>query len=308
MSSDITATGLEGAARQVPAPTALNRTPSWRRRKAFYNYLGLLPFMAFALFPLYIMLITSLKSDKEISNLSVSPFWATGITLDQYAYLAENTAFFQSWLPNTIIVALASTIISVSVGILAAYSLARLKFRGVEVFGIAVFITYLVPQPLLFIPLIDVVNFIDDFIPIRDTYWSLIITYPTFLTPFVIWLLLGYFKTIPVEVEECAYLDGCSRLGALFRVVLPMAMPGIICAVLFAFTLSWNEFLYSLVFIQAQEAKTIGVGVFTELIRGDVYYWGSLMAACFAGTLPIVVLYSFFMDYYVSGLTSGAIK
>ncbi|MEM7252543.1 MAG: carbohydrate ABC transporter permease [Pseudomonadota bacterium] len=289
-------------------PGELNRTPSWRRRKEFWNYVGLIPFVMFALFPLYIIFVTSVKSDQEISNLGVSPFWATGITVDNYVFLAENTAFFESWLINTIIVAVVSTIISVGIGILAAYALARLRFRGVEVFGIAVFITYLVPQPLLFLPLIDVINFIDDIIPIRDTYWSLIITYPTFLTPFVIWLLLGYFKTIPVEVEECAYLDGCSRIGALFKVVLPMAMPGIICAILFAFTLSWNEFLYSLVFIQAQEAKTIGVGVFTELIRGDVYYWGSLMAACFAGTIPIVVIYAFFMDYYVSGLTSGAIK
>jgi multiple sugar transport system permease protein len=165
-----------------------------------------------------------------------------------------------------------------------------------------------VPQSLLFLPLINVVNAVDSVIPIRDTYWSLILTYPTFLIPFVIWLLMGYFRTIPVEVEECAYLDGCSRLGALFRVVLPMATPGIICAVLFSFTLSWNEFLYSLVFIQDQTAKTLSVGVFTELIRGDIYYWGSLMAACFSGAIPIVVLYSFFMDYYVSGLTSGAIK
>ncbi len=285
-----------------------NRVPVWRQRKVAYNYLALIPFVAFALFPLYIILITSVKSDQEIANLGQSPFWATGVTTDNYVYLAQHTAFFEDWLVNTIIVSVVSTIISVSIGILAAYALARLRFKGVEVFGIAVFVTYLVPQPLLFIPLIDVINFIDDIVPIRDTYWSLIITYPTFLTPFVIWLLLGYFKTIPVEVEECAYLDGCSRLGALWRVVLPMAMPGIICAVLFAFTLSWNEFLYSLVFIQAQEAKTIGVGVFTELIRGDVYYWGSLMAACFAGTIPIVILYSFFMDYYVSGLTSGAIK
>ncbi len=288
--------------------TVRNRTPIWRQRRTAYNYLALIPFVAFALFPLYIILITSIKSNQEIANLGQTPFWATGMTVDNYVYLAEKTAFFEDWLVNTIIVSVASTVISVSIGILAAYALARLKFKGVEVFGIAVFVTYLVPQPLLFIPLIDVINFIDDIIPIRDTYWSLIITYPTFLTPFVIWLLLGYFKTIPVEVEECAYLDGCSRLGALRRVVLPMAMPGIICAILFAFTLSWNEFLYSLVFIQAQEAKTIGVGVYTELIRGDVYYWGSLMAACFAGTIPIVVLYSFFMDYYVSGLTSGAIK
>ncbi len=299
MSSDAIATA---------GPAVHNRTPAWRRRKEAYNYVALIPFVAFALFPLYIILVTSVKSDQEIANLGQSPFWATGLTVDNYVYLAENTGFFENWLLNTIIVSVAATIISVTIGVLAAYALARLRFRGVEAFGIAVFVTYLVPQPLLFIPLIDVINFIDDIVPIRDTYWSLIITYPTFLAPFVIWLLLGYFKTIPVEVEECAYLDGCSRLGALWRVVLPMAMPGIICAVLFAFTLSWNEFLYSLVFIQAQEAKTIGVGVFTELIRGDVYYWGSLMAACFTGTIPIVVLYAFFMDYYVSGLTSGAIK
>ena len=291
-----------------PKSLALNRTPMWRQRKKLANYLALLPYIAFALFPFYIMVITSFKSKQEINNLSKSPFWATGFTLDNYIYLAENTSFFDHWLFNTILVAAVSTVISVSIGTLAAYALARLRFRGVELFGVAVFITYLVPQSLLFIPLINVVNAVDNVVPIRDTYWSLILTYPTFLIPFVTWLLMGYFRTIPVEVEECAYLDGCSRLGALFRVVLPMATPGIICAVLFAFTLSWNEFLYSLVFIQDQEAKTLSVGVFTELIRGDIYYWGSLMAACFSGAIPIVVLYSFFMDYYVSGLTSGAIK
>jgi multiple sugar transport system permease protein len=286
----------------------LNRTPMWRQRKKLANYLALLPYIAFALFPFYIMVITSFKSKQEINNLSKSPFWATGITLDNYVYLFQHTGFFDHWLLNTLIVATVSTVISVSIGTLAAYALARLRFRGVEMFGVAVFITYLVPQSLLFLPLINVVNAVDSVIPIRDTYWSLILTYPTFLIPFVIWLLMGYFRTIPVEVEECAYLDGCSRLGALFRVVLPMATPGIICAVLFSFTLSWNEFLYSLVFIQDQTAKTLSVGVFTELIRGDIYYWGSLMAACFSGAIPIVVLYSFFMDYYVSGLTSGAIK
>ncbi|MPY75727.1 MAG: ABC transporter permease subunit [Alphaproteobacteria bacterium] len=280
----------------------------WRQRKKLANYLALLPYIAFALFPFYIMVITSLKSNQEINNLSKSPFWATGITTDHYVYLAQNTGFFDHWLLNTVIVATVSTVISVSVGTLGAYALARLRFRGVEMFGVAVFITYLVPQSLLFIPLINVVNAVDSVVPIRDTYWSLILTYPTFLIPFVMWLLMGYFRTIPVEVEECAYLDGCSRLSALFRVVLPMAMPGIICAVLFSYTLSWNEFLYSLVFIQDQAAKTLSVGVFTELIRGDIYYWGSLMAACFTGAIPIVVLYSFFMDYYVSGLTSGAIK
>lgn len=306
MSSD-TAT-MPAMAKSEGKSLALNRTPMWRQRKKLANYLALLPYVAFALFPFYIMVITSFKSKQEINNLSKSPFWATGITTDHYVYLAQHTGFFDHWLLNTVIVATVSTAISVSVGTLGAYALARLRFRGVEIFGVAVFITYLVPQSLLFIPLINVVNAVDSVIPIRDTYWSLILTYPTFLIPFVMWLLMGYFRTIPVEVEECAYLDGCSRLGALFRVVLPMAVPGLICAVLFSFTLSWNEFLYSLVFIQDQAAKTLSVGVFTELIRGDIYYWGSLMAACFSGAIPIVVLYSFFMDYYVSGLTSGAIK
>ena len=185
-----------------------NKVPLWRLRKAAANYIALIPYLAFALFPFYIIFITSLKSKQEINNLGESPFWASGIAVENFTFLYTNTSFFEHWLVNTLIVTTVSTIISVTVGILAAYALARLKFRGVEMFGVAVFITYLVPQTLLFLPLIDVVNWIDDFIPIRDTYWSLILTYPTFLIPFVTWLLMGYFRTIPVEVEECAYLDG----------------------------------------------------------------------------------------------------
>ncbi|MEE8301371.1 MAG: carbohydrate ABC transporter permease [Candidatus Tectomicrobia bacterium] len=284
------------------------KTPAWRIRQAIVTYTSLIPYVAFALFPLYIMFITSLKSKQEINNLGESPFWATGITLENYQYLAERTHFFDHWMLNTVIVSVVATAISVTIGILAAYALARLRFRGVEAFGVAVFITYLVPQSLLFLPLINVINFIDDFIPIRDSYLSLIITYPTFLIPFVTWLLMGYFRTVPVEVEECAYIDGCSRMRTLITIVLPMALPGVICAVLFAFTLCWNEFLYSLVFIQDELQKTLSVGVFTELVRGDIYFWGSLMAACLMGSLPIIAVYAFFMDYYVSGLTAGAIK
>lgn len=284
------------------------KTPAWRVRQAIVTYTGLIPYVAFALFPLYIMLVTSLKSKQEINDLSASPFWATGVVLENYQYLAERTHFFDHWLLNTVIVAVVATAISVTVGILAAYALARLRFRGVELFGVGVFITYLVPTSLLFLPLINVINFIDDFIPIRDTYWSLIITYPTFLIPFVTWLLMGYFRTVPFEVEECAYIDGCSRMRTLVQIVLPMALPGVACAILFAFTLCWNEFLYSLVFIQDELHKTLSVGVFTELVRGDIYFWGSLMAACITGSLPIIVLYAFFMDFYVTGLTGGAIK
>jgi multiple sugar transport system permease protein len=284
------------------------KTPAWRVRQTVWTYTALLPYVAFALFPLYITLVTSFKSKQEINNLGTSPFWATGVTVENYVYLAENTQFFEHWMLNTFVVSVLATGISVIIGILAAYALARLRFRGVEAFGVAVFVTYLVPTSLLFLPLIEVVNFIDDYIPIRDTYWSLVLTYPTFLIPFVTWLLMGYFRTVPVEVEECAYIDGCTRLRALVTIVLPMALPGVICAVLFAFTLCWNEFLYSLVFIQDAVYKTLSVGVVTELIRGDIYYWGSLMAACITGVLPIIVLYAFFMDYYVTGLTAGAIK
>ena len=297
-SSSISAVGLGAQAKM----------PLWRFRKEVVTYASLIPYIAFSLFPLYIMFITSLKSKQEINNLGASPFWATGITLENYVYLAENTHFFDYWLLNTFIVTAVSTAISVAIGILAAYALARLRFRGVEAFGVAVFVTYLVPQALLFLPLINVINFIDDFIPIRDTYWSLILTYPTFLIPFVTWLLMGYFRTVPFEVEECAYIDGASRMRTLLTIVLPMALPGVACAVLFSFTLCWNEFLYTLVFIQDEVQKTLSVGVLTELVRGDIYFWGSLMAACLVGSIPVIVIYAFFMDYYVSGLTAGAIK
>lgn len=305
------ASSVTSATEATPAAVQIRtraKTPAWRIRQSIVTYVGLIPYVAFALFPLYIMLVTSLKSKQEINNLGASPFWATGITTENYVYLATNTHFFDHWMLNTVIVAVISTLISVAVGILAAYALARLRFRGVEAFGVAVFVTYLVPQSLLFLPLIEVINFIDDFIPIRDTYWSLILTYPTFLIPFVTWLLMGYFRTVPFEVEECAYIDGCSRMRTLITIVLPMAIPGVACAVLFAFTLCWNEFLYSLVFIQDQLEKTLSVGVVTELVRGDIYFWGSLMAACLTGSIPILIVYAFFMDYFVTGLTAGAIK
>ena len=284
------------------------KIPGWRLRQAMVTYTALLPYVAFALFPLYIMLVTSLKSKQEINDLSASPFWATGLTLENYRYLAEHTHFFDHWLLNTTIVTVLATVISVVIGILAAYALARLRFRGVEFFGVGVFVTYLVPTSLLFLPLINVINFIDQFIHIRDTYWALVLTYPTFLIPFVTWLLMGYFRTVPFEVEECASIDGCGRLRTLLRIVLPMALPGVACAVLFAFTLCCNDFLYSLVFIQDELYKTLSVGVFTELVRGDIYFWGSLMAACLTGSIPIIVVYTLCMDYYVSGLMAGAIK
>jgi multiple sugar transport system permease protein len=187
--------------------------------------------------------------------------------------------------------------------VLAAYAIERLRFRGSRYVGMAIFLAYLVPPSILFIPLADVVFQLGLF----DTRLALILIYPTFLIPFCTWLLMGYFKTIPFELEECALIDGATRLQILTRIVLPLAVPGLISAGIFAFTLSWNEFIYALTFISSSEVKTAPVAVVTELVSGDVYQWGALMAGALLGSLPVAILYSFFVEYYVSGLT-GAVK
>jgi multiple sugar transport system permease protein len=276
-------------------------------------HLPLVPFILFALFPFYFMVITSFKADGELYNLKANPFiiqlsptppdYSGGPTLEHYQLLLRDTPFL-TWLFNSVLVSVLATAISIVIAILAAYSLARLRFRGASSFGTAVFITYLVPTTLLFLPMAQVVNRLG----LADSVWALIVTYPTFLVPFCTWLLLGYFRTIPQEIEECAMVDGCTRFQALIRIVLPVAVPGIVCAVLFAFTISWNEFIYALTFISSTAQKTTTVGVTAELIRGDIFYWGSLMAGAVLGSVPIVLVYVVFMDYYVSGLTQGAIK
>jgi multiple sugar transport system permease protein len=205
---------------------------------------------------------------------------------------------------NSLTVTLLATTVSVAVGTIAAYALARLRFFGVASFGTLIFVTYLVPTSLLFLPLAQVVNWVG----LADSKWALVLTYPTFLIPFSTWLLMGYFRTVPKEVEECAMVDGATRVQALVRIVLPMAIPGLVCAVLFAFTLSWNEFIYALTFTSSSEQITASVGITSELIRGDIFYWGQLMAGAVLGSVPIVILYVFFLDYYVSGLTAGAVK
>jgi multiple sugar transport system permease protein len=273
-------------------------------RSVFTAYLPVAPFVFFALFPLYFMAVTSLKKNSELYDPTTVPFWiGRGVTLGHYQLLSSETLFW-SWFLNSLLVSVGATVISVALGILAAYPLARLRFAGGDSFGVAIFVTYLVPPSLLFLPLTTVVNRLG----LSDSLWSLVVTYPTFLVPFCTWLLMGYFRTVPREIEECAMLDGCSRVQTMLRILLPVAVPGVICAALFAFTLSWNEFLYALVFVSPAELKTMTVGVYSELIRGDIYYWGGLMAGACIGSLPIVIAYVFFLDYYVSGLTAGAVK
>jgi multiple sugar transport system permease protein len=269
-----------------------------------FGYANLIPYLLFALFPFYYMVITSLKNDAELYDLKAVPFLIqTGVITDHYRYLFFKTEFL-TWMKNSLIISVTATSISLVIAILAGYSLARLRFRGVTSFGTAVFITYLVPPTLLFLPLSQLVVWLG----ISDTIWALIVTYPTFLVPFSTWLLMGYFRTIPKEVEECALVDGASRMQTLLRIVLPMAIPGIVCVTLFGFTLTWNEFIYALTFVSQSANKTAVVGVTADLIRGDIYYWGSLMAGAVLASLPIVIIYVFFLDYYVSGLTAGAVK
>jgi multiple sugar transport system permease protein len=280
------------------------RSRGARIRSTLFGYANLVPFVFFALFPFYYMVITSLKNDAELYNLKSVPFLIqTGVITDHYRYLFFKTEFW-TWMKNSLIISVVATSASLAIAILAGYSLARLRFRGVGSFGTAVFITYLVPPTLLFLPLSQVVVWLG----ISDTIWSLIVTYPTFLVPFCTWLLMGYFRTIPREVEECALVDGASRMQTLLRVVLPMALPGIVCCTLFGFTLTWNEFTYALTFVSQTANKTAVVGVTADLIRGDIYYWGSLMAGAVVASLPIVIVYVWFLDYYVSGLTAGAVK
>ena len=277
------------------------------RRKLWTKVLQhalLLPFLVFALFPFYHMALTSLKQDRELYDRHAVPLIIKqGPTLEHYTKLLWETAFL-TWTKNSLLVTVLSTGVSVVMGTIAGYALARLKFFGVASFGTGIFVTYLVPTSLLFLPLAQVINWLG----IADSKWALVLTYPTFLVPFCTWLLMGYFRTVPKEVEECAMVDGATRVQALLRIVLPIAIPGLVCAILFAFTLSWNEFIYALTFTSSSDQITASVGVTSELIRGDIYFWGSLMAGAVLGSVPIVILYVFFLDYYVSGLTAGAVK
>jgi multiple sugar transport system permease protein len=277
-------------------------------RRHFWNrvlmHVLLVPFLIFAVFPFYHMALTSLKTDRELYDRQAVPLLIRqGATLEHYTKLLWESEFL-TWTKNSLLVTLLATVVSLVVGTIAAYALARLKFFAVDSFGTGIFVTYLVPTSLLFLPLAQVVNWLG----LADSKWALVVTYPTFLVPFCTWLLMGYFRTVPKEVEECAMVDGATRIQALTRIVLPIAIPGLVCAALFAFTLSWNEFIYALTFTSSSDQITASVGVTSELIRGDIYFWGQLMAGAVLGSVPIVILYVFFLDYYVSGLTAGAVK
>jgi len=266
-------------------------------------YLPALIVLVLILFPFYWMVVTSFKADSELTNLKINPFYPHTPTWAHYYRLLWQTAYIR-WFWNTTYVAICSTVISMVISILAGYALARLRFPGNSLFSGAIFVVYLVPTTLLFIPMTQVIQRFG----LINNPLSLIVVYPTFLVPFYTWLLIGYFQTIPRELDECAMVDGATRFQALLRIVLPSAIPGVVTAGIFAFTLSWNEFIYSLVLVSTDNSRTLAVGVLTKLVRGDLLPWGPLMASALIGSIPVAILYSFFVEQYVSGLTAGAVK
>ncbi len=268
----------------------------------------ILAFTAFAIFPFYWMVITAFKQNSDLyvgaSNTAHNPFiFNAAPTLIHLRILFQNTLYL-TWLFNTLWVGAIVVIITLVLAVPAAYSLARLTGRWGERLSIGIFLTYLVPSTLLFIPFSRLVALLG----LQNQLGALVLIYPTFTVPFCTWLLMGFFKTLPKEVEESAMVDGCSRLGAIGRVVLPLAMPGLLTIIIFALTLTVQEFVYSLTFISSVERMTVSVGVPVSLVRGDVYYWGSLMAACLITSVPLALIYSFFLDRFIAGFTVGAIK
>jgi len=285
--------------------TAAPERLAWdsRARRMVVLYLPLACFVIILLFPFYWMAVTAFKPNAELYDYrTYNPFLIHSPTLDHIYKLLFETAY-PRWLFTTMTVAVCSTFLSLLSSTLAAYAIQRLRFRGSQYVGLAIYLAYLVPPSILFIPLATMVFQLGLF----DSPLALILTYPTFLVPFCTWLLIGYFKSIPYELEECALIDGATRIQILTQITLPLAVPGLISAGIFSFTLSWNEFIYALAFIQSSESKTVPVAILTELVSGDVYQWGALMAGSLLGSLPVAIFYSFFVDYYVSSMT-GAVK
>ena len=267
-------------------------------------YLGLTPFLILAVFPIFWMLVTALKQESDLYRMDVVPFWFhLPPTWKHFEFLFQRTSYVD-WIINTMAISFWVSAITLLTAVPAGYALARLRLRFAENLGIAIFLTYLVPAIILFIPLARVVGTLD----LQDKWWALVVVYPTFTIPFCTWLLMGFFKTVPFEIEEAAMVDGCGQFGALCRVVLPVSWPGLTTAVIFSFTLSMQDFLYSLAFVSISEQKPVPLGVATELIRGDVFFWGSLMAGALLVGVPVAIVYNLFLDKFISGITGAAIK
>jgi multiple sugar transport system permease protein len=285
------------------------------RRQSLLTYLVVGPFAIVLAFPFYFALVTTFKTDIDLANIESSPylyndtqgnfhwdFW-NDATTQHVTYIFEDTNY-ATWLLNTLLVGAVVVAITLLLAIPAGYALARLAGGWGQSAGVAIFLVYLVPPTLLFLPLSRIVTKLD----LKDSLWSLILVYPSFTIPFATWLLMGFFKTIPQELEDAALVDGCSRMKALFRIVLPISLPGILTVVIFAFSLCVNEFIYAFTFISSSEQRTVSAGIPNDLIRGDVFFWQSLLAATLIPAIPLALLYNAFLDRFIKGFTGGAFR
>ncbi len=272
------------------------------RETSFYGAVAF--FFVLAAFPFYWMVITSFKSNPDLYNVAHIPFWFNDPpTLEHFRYLFEKTLFLR-WLLNSLVIGVCVVAITLVTALPAGYSLARMTGRSGESLGIGIFLTYLVPPTLLFLPLSRVIANLG----LQNSMWSLVLVYPTFTIPFCTWLLMGFFKAVPPEIEEAAIVDGCSLFGAFIKMGIPLALPGILTVVIFTFTLTLQEFVYALTFISSSDQKPITLGVATDLIRGDIFYWGEIMAGALIASIPVAIAYNFFLDRFIAGITGGAVK
>jgi multiple sugar transport system permease protein len=279
-----------------------------RKRALFWSYFFLILFVIFFLMPPVYMLITSLKTSAEIGAVT-NPWWVYHPTLDNYINLLTQKTFL-TFFRNSVIVSVLVVSLTMVISVMAAFSLARMKFWGSATLATGVFLTYLIPDTLLFIPLFKIFAWIHDKtgIELINHWWVLIVLYPTLTVPFCTWIMIGYFSSIPKELDEAALIDGASYWQILTRVFIPVALPGIIAATIFAFTVSWANFLYPLAFTTSEDQLVLPVGIVTTLIKGDVYNWGQIMTGALLGAAPPLIIYAFLMDYYIAGLTAGATK
>jgi multiple sugar transport system permease protein len=280
--------------------TSLHRQRAWA---LWGSYIALGFFVIIFLVPPFYTLMTSLKSSAEISAQTGSPWLVHHPTLENFWYLITYPNF-QTYYMNSVMITIVVVAVSMTISVLAAFSLARMGFWGSNVLSTGVFLTYLIPASLLFLPLFQIIGFLG----LINSVWCLAILYPTLAVPFCTWIMIGYFSSIPKELDEAALIDGAGYLQMLFRIFIPVAMPGIIAATIFAFTVSWGAFLYPLAYLYTSNQMVLTVGIISDLIRGDVFQWGKIMAACLLASLPPILIYAFLMDYYVAGLTAGATK
>jgi len=294
------------SAGSVPQAKTRSRASLMRGRRwaLILSYVFLVLFAIFFLTPPYYMIVTALKSNAEVARMATNPWWIyDGITLEHFRTLLNKTDFL-IYFKNTAIVTLCVVAITMVVSVLAAFSLSRMKFWGSGVLATGIFLTYLIPDSLLFIPLFQIVRGLG----LLNSYWSMVLVYPTLTVPFCTWIMIGYFSSIPKELDEAAVIDGANHLQMLFKIFIPVALPGIIAATIFAFTVSWAAFVYPMAFLYSSDQQVLTVGTVTSLIRADVYQWGMLMAGALLAAAPPLIIYAFLMDYYIAGLTAGATK